>query len=101
MEASACNNFWEVVTEITTKCTGSKTNMYYMPTNQSCLATIPDNYYSELNVLSPCDPSCSSCTGPTKELCAAKPTNWLLYVGIGAVAVAVIVVIIIFVVKSQ
>jgi len=54
-----------------------------------------------LNVLSPCDPSCSSCTGPTKELCAAKPTNWLLYVGIGAVAVAVIVVIIIFVVKSQ
>jgi hypothetical protein len=26
MEASACNNFWEVVTEITTICTGNKTN---------------------------------------------------------------------------
>jgi hypothetical protein len=26
MAASDCNNFWEIVTEITTQCTGNKTN---------------------------------------------------------------------------
>jgi len=59
MPASDCSNFWEIVTEVHTKCTGNTTNMYYMPTNMTCLAAVPDNYYSELNVLSPCDPSCS------------------------------------------
>lgn len=98
MNASACDNFWEMTDTVKTKC--NSTTPYYLPTNMTCHADVLSGFYSELNVLSPCDPSCSSCTGSTKELCSSDETNWLLYGGIGLVVVVVIIVIIFFVAKS-
>ena len=45
-----------------TACFSCDSNYYFFPDNSSCIAEIPSGYAAVNGTLTPCDPSCATCT---------------------------------------
>ena len=64
-----------------TQCSACKTNYFLQPSSMTCLNSCPSTGYypnTTSQVCSPCDSSCTQCTGPANTQCSVCMTNYFL-----------------------
>jgi hypothetical protein len=51
------------------------TGLYYNPVDMTCTPYLKNGTFSELSVLSPCDPTCNMCSGSLSSNCITDADN--------------------------